>query len=135
MKKLIALLLAGVLCFTLCACGGDDGTLKEKTLIENEINNILKECEVLQSKMDSLYLGKNEENDYTKFNYYQLLRLWYKDNCVKITLPRINHEEKNVNNGEFVIAPEDVFNLVNRELTGWRYKGILYKPGEKMPIE
>lgn len=36
MKKVIALLLAGLLCFTLCACGGDDGTLKEKTLIENE---------------------------------------------------------------------------------------------------
>ena len=36
MKKIIALLLTLVLCLSICACGGDDGTLKEKTLIENE---------------------------------------------------------------------------------------------------
>ena len=36
MKKIIALLLSGLLCFSLCACGGNSDTLNEKTLIENE---------------------------------------------------------------------------------------------------
>ena len=99
----------------------------------SQFNNI-----IFSKNTDEVFITGHQGTyiyDYTKFNYYQLLRLWHKDNCVKITLPRINHEGKNVNKGEFVKAPEDVFNLVNRELTGWRYKGILYKPGEKMPIE
>ena len=95
----------------------------------NEIKFIPNTTEVFIGTMAGVFIY-----DYTKFNYYQLLRLWHKDNCVKITLPRIDEDGKNVNNGGYVIAPEDVFNLVNRELAGWRYNGTLYEPGEKMPI-
>lgn len=41
MKKILALLLAVVLCFSLCACGGKSGVLKEKNLINIEWYGIL----------------------------------------------------------------------------------------------
>lgn len=41
MKKILALLLAVVLCFSLCACGGENGKLKEKDLINVEWYGVL----------------------------------------------------------------------------------------------
>ncbi len=72
--------------------------------------------------------------DYTKFNYYQFLRLWDNEACVKTTLPRLNEKNENVNNGSYIVAPENVFES-KKTFIGWKYNDIIYAPGEKIKIE
>ena len=72
--------------------------------------------------------------DYEKFNYYAATKLTYKDAVKIVTLPRINEDGENVNNGKYIIAPEDVFNPRGKILQGWEYGGKLHAIGDNITI-
>ena len=73
--------------------------------------------------------------DYEKFNYYAPLYLSYGDQQKVITVPRTNENGESVNNGKFVIAPEDVFYPYGKKLQSWMYGEKCYSPGEWIEIE
>ena len=68
MKKVIALLLAGLLCFTLCACGGKNETTETTTETTTEITtediNILNDAELFSAKFCMAYM-KYLKNPYS----------------------------------------------------------------------
>lgn len=72
--------------------------------------------------------------DYKKFNYYQGIEATYDGKTAKTTVRRVNENGENVNNGSFVIAPEDLFKPANKRFTGWDIDGKIYMPGDKIPI-
>lgn len=72
--------------------------------------------------------------DYEKFNYYSLLKLIYGDKVHYMTVPRINMDGENVNNGEFVIAPSDVFYPRGKKLVGWEKDNLVYETGVWIPV-
>ena len=72
--------------------------------------------------------------DYEKFNYYQAVGLRYNGSVVMTTLPRVNDAGDNVNNGKYILAPEDVFLPAKMVFTGWTYNENTYMPGDKIEI-
>ena len=72
--------------------------------------------------------------DYEKFNYYTALVLTYGSKVLRMTVPRKDENGENVNNGAYVIAPEDVFKPFGKTLTGWEIGGKVYAPGQMIPI-
>ena len=72
--------------------------------------------------------------DYEKFNYYTALVLTYGSKVLRMTVPRIDGNGNNVNNGAYVIAPEDVFKPFGKKLTGWEIGGKVYEIGQMIPI-
>ena len=73
--------------------------------------------------------------DYEKFNYYQSVQLCYDGQSIFKELPRVNADGENVNNGTYVIAPEDAFKPANKRFTGWDLNGEIYLPGTKILIK
>ncbi len=73
--------------------------------------------------------------DYNKFNYYQCVVMQY-EGCENeiLTLPRIDINGNNVNNGTYFLAPENPFFIYGKNFIGWDYKGIKYNTGEKISI-
>ena len=73
--------------------------------------------------------------DYDEFNYYQYVVMQYDDYTdEKHTLPRIDENGNNVNNGSYLIAPQNPFTIPGKRFTGWNYKGVKYNSGERVPI-
>ena len=72
--------------------------------------------------------------DYKKFNYYQNMEFRYEGQSIFKELPRVNDSGEEVNNGAYVIAPEDLFKPANKRFTGWKINGTIYMPGEKVSI-
>lgn len=72
--------------------------------------------------------------DYEKFNYYQAAELSYNGQSLKTTLPRVNDSGTNVNNGAYVIAPDDLFKPAKMKFTGYTYNGETYMTGDKIRI-
>ena len=72
--------------------------------------------------------------DYEKFNYYQNMEFRYDGQSIFKELPRVNENGENVNNGSFIIAPEDLFKPANKRFTGWNINGEIYMPGDKVSI-
>ena len=72
--------------------------------------------------------------DYEKFNYYTLLSLTYSGNVHYMTVPRINENGENVNNGRFIIAPPDVFYPLGKKMVGWEKDSVVYETGAWIPV-
>lgn len=72
--------------------------------------------------------------DYEKFNYYQNMEFRYDGQSIFKELPRVNENGENVNNGSFIIAPEDLFKPASKRFTGWKINGEIYMPGDKVLI-
>ena len=74
--------------------------------------------------------------DYAKFNYYCSVPLIICEKTEWITLPRFNDDNKNVNNGKYIIAPPYTYTVPKgKKFIGWVYKDKLYETGVKIPIE
>ena len=97
----------------------------------NEIKFIPNTTEVFLGTMSGVFIY-----DYDKFNYYSSVPLIIGEKTEWITLPRYKDEDKNVNNGEYIIAPEYPHAVpYGKEFIGWVYKDNLYEAGARIQIE
>lgn len=72
--------------------------------------------------------------DYNELNYHQAVKFTYNGQSVIKELLRVNENGENVNNGAYVLAPEDLFKPANKIFTGWDINGTIYQPGDKISI-
>ena len=72
--------------------------------------------------------------DCEKYNYYAGVQLTAEGQEKWLTLPRINAAGANVNNGEYITAPENPFTFNEKVFKSWKYNGNSYLPGELIPL-
>ncbi len=73
--------------------------------------------------------------DYTKFNYYADCFLNYNGDSRHITLKRVDESGNNINNGEYIIAPQFPFTVAyNTIFKYWIYNEQEYPAGDKIKI-